>query len=231
MTRNEFEGSIRSAFSVLVEGELTSWDRQISLRSLTPAVEFKKVAYASNASYEDTYKAGLRFRAYNFLLTDYSFFQFWHDSESQAKRLRYAYYPNPFAFPIRSHWAETDLFDSELLEQVLDEAPLTYNRPPIRYDLAKEDYIETAHPCSHLTIGAHLSNRWPVARILTPRLFVLFIARHYYPEFWKGYEEDRLTADGFKNRLDQALADEKRTSELLSFSFCSQREKLHPFME
>lgn len=60
--------------------------------SLKPSNEFIDVALDGSARYEDLYLTGLRFRDYNVLLSDYSFFQF----SMTGNCLRLAYYPNPF---------------------------------------------------------------------------------------------------------------------------------------
>lgn len=237
MKRDDFEKSIREAFSLLVKIELSSWDRQISLRCLEPHPEFRRVAYSAETSYQDVFKAGLRYRAYNFVLHEFSYFQFWHDSKHEARVLRYAYYTNPFDIAAAdqsvSQWcaAESIINCDDLYQQVLDDSHVVIGKPPIRYDLDLDGHRESIHPCAHLTVGAHMNNRWPVARVLTPKLFVLFICKHYYPDFWTKMDRKTKSTEGFTNTFDQTLADEKRASLSLGKVKFTQKEKLHPFVD
>ena len=237
MNRKEFDASIRGAFNILLEIKLSSWDRQLSLKNLDPPDAFRKVAFAGDVDYETVFKAGLRYRAYNFLLEDYSYFQFWHDSKRQPRKLRYAYCPNPYVFhaleelKLDGEGLDCELGIDDRYQQALEESPLTIGRPPIRYDLSLDNHEENTHPVSHFTIGGHVENRWPIARILTPRLFVLFVCKHYYSEKWYALAGGALSVNGFTNKLDQALADEKRASRSLDLGNFTVKERLHPFFE
>ena len=54
--------------------------------------EFRDIALDAGSSYAEVYVAGCRLRHYNFILNDFSYFQFSIFGED----LRYAFYPNPF---------------------------------------------------------------------------------------------------------------------------------------
>lgn len=239
MKKIAFERSIREAFCLLVEVELSSWDRQISLRSLDPHSEFRRVAYSPEVTYQDVFKTGLRYRSYNFVLSDYSYFQFWHDHKYDAHALRYAYYPNPFDITLAQNVVEkrgdglhlSPTESDDIYQQALEDSPLIIGRPPVRYDLDLDNYIESKHPSAHLTVGAYGNNRWPIARVFTPKLFVLFICKHYYSEYWSLMDDKFMSTEGFMNSLDQALADEKRASPPLEEFRFTARERLHPYVE
>src|SRR5215472_6389700 len=54
---------------------------------------FRDLILSDESRYVTVYLAGLNLSHYNFLLVDYSYFQFsWSDPDC----VRYAYYPNPF---------------------------------------------------------------------------------------------------------------------------------------
>src|SRR5437660_297939 len=55
--------------------------------------EFRDLLLNKESDYVSIYSAGLGLSHYNFLLTDYSFFQF---SWFSLNHVRYAYFPNPF---------------------------------------------------------------------------------------------------------------------------------------
>ena len=237
MNRVEFEKSIRESFNLLVKVELSSWDRQMSLRSLEPHPEFRRVAYTPEIAYQDVFKAGLRYQAYNFVLSEYSYFQFWHDSKQDARVLRYAYYTNPFditlAQRVMSEWGSLrSMMDSDdIYQQALEDSPLIIGKPPIRYDLDLDNHLESRHPSAHLTVGAYMNNRWPVGRVLTPKLFVLFVCKHYYPDYWTLMNKKAKSSEGFTNTFDQLLAEEKRASRPLEKLKFTAKEKLHPYVE
>lgn len=152
MNRTDFDNSIREAFSLLVKVELSSWDRKLSLRSLAPPQKFKRIAYSSEATYQDVFKAGLRYRAYNFVLREYSYFQFWHDSKQDAHVLRYAYYTNPFDITQAEKMASERSYGygvidtDDMYQQALEDSPLIIGKPPIRYDLDLDSHLELTHP-------------------------------------------------------------------------------------
>lgn len=237
MNRADFERSIREAFNLLVKVDLSSWDLQITLRSLEPHPEFRRVAYSSDTAYQDVFKAGLRYRAYNFVLSEYSYFQFWHDSKRDARTLRYAYYTNPFDITLAQRVMaergdeQSTMETSDMYQQALEDSPLVIGKPPIRYDLDLDSHRELAHPSAHLTVGAYMNNRWPVARVLTPKLFVLFVCKHYYPDYWTLMNRKTKSSEGFINSFDQALAEEKRASRPLEKLKFTIKERLHPYIE
>ncbi len=237
MRRSDFDRSVRQGFHVLLDLGITSWDRQVSLRSMDPTEDYRRIAFSPDVEYEDIFRAGLRYRAYNFLLEDYSYFQFWCESGRLARRLRYAYCPNPFEWnDLEDELARiTELFTDmnvyETLHQLLQEAPLKIGRPPIRYDLAMDERHQLKHPAAHLTVGGHRENRWPVCRVLTPKLFVLFVSKHYYGEQWSAQETGQNSTDRFINPYDQALADEKRASTPLDEESFSLIERSHLYID
>lgn len=237
MKQCDFEKSIREAFSLLVKVGLSSWDQKITLRNLEPPEEFRRVAYSSEITYQEVYKTGLRYRAYNFVLSEYSYFQFWHDSRNDPRVLRYAYYPNPFDITLAQkvgsergvRYGNLDIED--IYQQALEDSPLIIGKPPIRYDLDFDGHREAMHPSAHLTVGAFVNNRWPVSRVLTPRLFVLFVCKNYYPDQWTLMNIKGKSKGGYTNSLDQALADEKSASRPIGHSKFTAKEKLHPYLD
>src|SRR6266436_2332379 len=56
--------------------------------------EFRDLILSNETDFTQIYLAGLNLSHYNFLIADYSYFQF---SCLGRDRVRYAYYPNPFA--------------------------------------------------------------------------------------------------------------------------------------
>ncbi|MGH1558005.1 hypothetical protein ACRAWD_09940 [Caulobacter segnis] len=55
--------------------------------------DFRHAAMSDETLYEDLYLLGLRTSHYNFLLSDFSYFQFSVNGDGES---RFAYYPNPF---------------------------------------------------------------------------------------------------------------------------------------
>ncbi len=70
---------------------------------LTVDEQFRDIVLSPDSSYMDVYLMGLNRSQYNFLLVDYSYFQF---SWAKLDHVRYAYYPNPFLGPTEASVAE-----------------------------------------------------------------------------------------------------------------------------
>lgn len=199
---------------------------------MRPDEEFRSVALDPERHYEELYLCGLRRGQYNFILNDYSYFQF---GIEQDDHVRFAYYPNPF-------YGATPTAVSELVElrQYVTEGVLEYEEylhkmselrqgqhpPLIRYENAPNQYLELRHPCSHLHLGHHSDNRWPVQRLLTPVAFALLIFKGFYPRAW--VECGKGTLEGENNKLDDALIAERQNCRVLSDEFFSPREQQTP---
>lgn len=228
----EFTHNIRSAFTALIDLGLTSWDRVGSFSGKEVDSEFRKVAMNPKIGYHSLYLIGLKRRAYNFTLCDFSYFQFWTDCSKHSQRLRYSYMPNPFNAPHADvDRMELDPESYEIYFQLLEEVEPQNAVPPIRYDLALNDHIAVLHPASHLTIGAHSDNRWPVARVLTPKLFCLFICKQYYTNNWRTLGKTEDIGSGFNNIFDLSLAEEKRACIKLDDDHFTEHERLHLYFE
>lgn len=227
MNKNVFGRSIHDAFIGMLELNLTSWDRFPNKSSLSISERFRQVALDPTMSYEHVYRVGLEERHYNFILTDYSYFQFSLITTAPNVAMRCAYVPNPYAMPDDETLALLDGVSSyealELWNQMMDEAEPVLRRPPIRFDLAPSSHKVLRHPAGHLHIGWNVSNRWPMKKIATPRLFSLLVAKHYYEDEWSALDEEVSNERGFWNKHDDALASEK--------SSCGDTPKFDPIEE
>lgn len=186
---------------------------------LEPSEEFRDAALSPTAAYEEVYLTGLAGGEYNILLADYAFLQF---GRSADDAVRYAYYPNPFLGASREAVAElADLrsyVDEELMSyeeflQRVAELRFSQHPPLIRYENSEEQYVELTHPCSHLHIGHHANNRWPLRRMLTPHAFALMVFKYYYLDFWT--EADHITFGDQEFDLDELLVRAKQDCRVL----------------
>lgn len=158
--------------------------------ALDASESFKTLAIEPRVTYEELYLTGLREVQYNILLKDYSFFQF---GTGDIDGVRFAYYPNPFLGAAPDAVAELNEMREYVAEGLIDvdeflhrasEIRRPQHPPLVRYEYAKSQYNEATHPCSHLHLGFHGDNRWPVRRYLTAHAFALLIFRLFYLEFW-----------------------------------------------
>ncbi len=172
---------------------------------------FKALAISPYTSYEELYLAGLRNVEYNILLRDYSFFQFGLGGEEEG--VRFAYYPNPFLGAAPDAMSELNEMQEyvaagliemdEFLHQV-SEIRRPQHPPLVRYEYSKKQYVEATHPCSHMHLGFHGENRWPVRRYLTAHAFALLIFRLFYLDRWMS--ADKIKSGREEVTLDEALA-------------------------
>ena len=195
---------------------------------ITPHADFRKICLNSAATYEEVYLCGLKFGQYNFLLTDYSYFQF---GGKDLDSLRFAYYPNPFLGA--STTAVKDLSD---LREFVDEGIISFDdylqqiselrysqHPPlVRYEHSEEQYKKLIHPCSHVHFGHHAENRWPVRRLLSPESFSLLIAKLFYSEQWQAAPSIRVASDLLS--MDDLLIQQRAACALVSGDFFSDEE-------
>ncbi len=176
--------------------------------------EFRDLVLSEDVDYATIYLRGLSLSHYNFLLSDYSFFQF---SWSMDNNVRYAYYPNPFAtgrkngietFKRRRKLVEDGHLTQEEYLSLLHDDQAELRVPLIRYENAPGQHKGLAHPCSHFHIGHHGDNRWALNRILTPVAFTLLVLKQYYGNEWRilGEAED----DEYGNVFESMLINEKQ---------------------
>ncbi|MCA1426388.1 MULTISPECIES: DUF2290 domain-containing protein [unclassified Bradyrhizobium] len=170
---------------------------------------FKTLAVNPVASYEELYLTGLRDSQYNILLKDFSFFQFGIGS---LDGVRYAYYPNPFLGASRDALSELKEMHEFVAEGIIDMDEFLHRisdirrpqHPPlVRYEYSKLQYVQATHPCSHMHLGFHGENRWPVRRHLTAHAFALLIFRLFYLDFWG--QADTIKSGDKELTLDQVL--------------------------
>lgn len=158
--------------------------------ALEASEAFKALAVSPDVTYEELYLAGMHEGQYNILLRDFSFFQF---GVGGVDGVRFAYYPNPFLGAAPDALGELKEMHEYVTEGIIDmdeflhrvaEIRRPQHPPLVRYEYSKRQYVETTHPCSHLHVGFHGDNRWPVRRYLTAGAFTLLIFRLFYLDLW-----------------------------------------------
>lgn len=228
MKRNAFDSSLRSTYSFLQRCGLC---RGItSLHSINASEEFRELALSDGTRYLDLFLCGLRNHDYNFLLQDYSYFQF---TFIDTGNYRYAFYPTPLGGLSPSNILELDsalragIISFEEYSQLLDDEEYEIRIPVIRFELDREAYVRLRHPTAHFHIGTHSENRWPVARSLTPLLFALFIIKLYFGHAWSSNGDTPETANGYNNVFDNELTSEKVCCFLLGSESFHETERGH----
>src|SRR5260221_6549175 len=195
--------------------------------SLKASDEFKEIALSSTATYEEVYLFGLSGGQYNILLADYAYLQFSRYSEIS---LRYAYYPNPFLGASQRAISDLAALRTFVDEGVIDmddflhsvsEIRYTQHPPLVRYENAEDQHKDLVHPCSHLHLGHHSENRWPVRRILTPGAFTLILLKHFYAGHWANGSS--IPAAEGEISLDEALMAAKQDCKILPDDLFSAR--------
>ena len=165
--------------------------------------EFNKVALLHNATHESIFFEGLNRRYYNFILKDFSYFQFSYTEITQDPNLvdkydiRFAYYPNPANSYDRKPESTLDQlhifsefylngdWEFEEYSQALSELQVNIRAPIIRYDMSESQFKKVNHPKAHFHIGINNSSRMATNRIFTPELFTMFILNLFYRNEWE----------------------------------------------
>ncbi|OPW98852.1 DUF2290 domain-containing protein [Bacillus altitudinis] len=142
---------------------------------------------------------------YSLKLVDESLLQFMYlFEEDELVKHRLAYYPSPH---IHRHQENVHLLrDRELYEEILYKNIVPF---PIRFDYSSSDevHIDTHHSKSHITLGHYKNCRIPVNTPVTPSLFIDFILRNFYSNF---YRYSDFSFHSRINLLDEAITDNER---------------------
>lgn len=228
MTRQEFAKSLRKAIQFLVEIDVV-FDPHL-WSSLVPSTDFRQVAMSRSSPYEEVFLTGLRNRDYNVLLTDFSFVQFYCEGEDSDVALRFAYYPNPYEIPtyeeFERDYGQWSVEGFEMYLQLASDNPVLHRVPCIRYDMSKRDYRHLRHPASHLHLGLHEDNRWPLSKLLSPEAFSYLIAKLFYSDKWHAaddIDDAKVGLIGLEGRMAKIRAD----CEQLPRKLFSRHEKKH----
>lgn len=185
---------------------------------------FRRIALDASSSYIDVYQAGLHLKHYNFILSDFSYFQFSNKNDG----LRYAFYPNPFDTSVSYSVEDLHLYVSEgaMTEEeyleILSESEVCIGSPFIRYEYAPTQYLELHHPSAHFHIGFHSENRWAVSKILTPFAFTAFILKNYYSSDWGNHDD---TNHEYGNELNELIVRERTTCTSVEDALFTDKER------
>ena len=208
MTSSDFARSLRETRPLL---ELLRLLRHPMRFHSGPSDAFRNAAFSPIVPYADVFRIGLENQDHCFLLEDMSYFQLFHAEEGAASfSLRYAFYPNPFLYVALDEFLDeyglvgSDPRALEFYHQFLSEQSGADGFGPFRYEVDFEAYRPLRHPCAHLHIGRNTSIRIPLDRILTPKAFVLFMAKAHFPDAWGASDSE----EGVPNHLDQVLGTE-----------------------
>jgi len=186
----EFIRQIRKAWD-LFHSDLGIGRANIWTASLPVDEVFRRTILQPESTYAEIYRSGLSQSAYNFILDDYSYFQFSWETEQDW---RMAYFPNPWitgvanAQMMMSQWEAMEEMGDLSIEDasdLIDGLPYHGAVPPIRFEYSHRQYREVLHPAAHLHLGRHSENRWPSAILMGPSTFSMMIAQLYYPEQWQ----------------------------------------------
>lgn len=187
MEIENFNRSIKSASKFFED--LGLLDYSIYLQSIPRSAEFNKTALTEK-SYTTIYEAGLSLSHFNFVLKDYSYFQFSHKSPVEWAL---AFYPNPRVtgnpqalsdlMELR-HALEAGEISDEDYASLAHEFPAEASVPRVRFEYSKQQHKPVKHPFAHFHIGMAGDDRWCSARKISPTTFSMLMTRMYFPDAW-----------------------------------------------
>ncbi|MCG9665816.1 DUF2290 domain-containing protein [Vibrio mediterranei] len=207
--------------------------------SLKVCDAFNAVALSATATHESIYFSGLENKQYNFLLPDYSYFQFSYTpilSKPHLEHcfeLRMAYYPNPInsndelmpESPDNQLMVYNQLFmenewSFEEYSQALCELKANVTVPIIRYDMSEDQYRRLNHPKAHIHLGVNNSSRLATNKIFTPELFTVFVLSNFHRAYWEA-------CSGSDFEMEQFYAESKNNCPNVSDDhFCDLQSRL-----
>lgn len=229
MTPADVRSGVRSAWAFIQRVELDE-----ALSSFVPLgvdEQFRDIALDPDRRYEEVYLTGLAQSHYNFVLRDYSYFQFSCDVRDEY---RFAFLPNPFLSTtaagelgdLQDYVREGAMTLDEYLHRISELRAGQYP-PPIRYENSPRHYKKYIHPQSHFHIGHHGENRWPLDRELTVTAFTTMIVKYFYGRAWG--DAKHVDAQSGLNALETTLATEKARCQLVSVARFSADERAQFF--
>ena len=158
---------------------------------------------SSDLSYDELYKKIMINEDYDlFIPEDYGIFQFYIEKKkNKVSKVVYCYYSNSRDFcEIKELFEDDECSDMNpimIYEYLIDDAPEKRNIIYFRYDYDPAIYNGIIHASSHLHIGWDNEIRIPIKYMLTPEMFVDFIAKNVYKDFW----QEALMNAKFKDRV------------------------------
>lgn len=162
-------------------------------------------------AYEKIYNQLDNEKNYNIKMIDGALIQMLYTYHGKALiKHRLSFFPNP---NLESFQNEPELYEEdEIYADILAKNIVTF---PIRFDYDPDNFSDTEHPKSHVTLGQYKNCRIPVSEPLTPEIFILFILRNFYNTAFHQFTNE-FTLSG--NRFSQTItSDEKK---LLHFNIC-----------
>jgi hypothetical protein len=198
-----FKGQITQCKALLKRLEL--YHRSI------PEPDYTSVASVKKSNYLEQWTYYLRNNLYDFLLVDWSIFQFELLKDGGEDKYRYVYLENPYqavqSFGQYCNVSRTlgraDL-ESQYFSYLEDDCEVKEHVRPIRYDYTPLQYKRGLHPASHFHLGCINEFRLSTRKLMRPIGFTLFVARHIYPEYWEPFLTEinrNQYADHVRNRL------------------------------
>lgn len=142
--------------------------------------------------YPTLYKLCLGARDYNFLLIDGAFVQMkYRFSNGSIHSHVLGFYPTPnlLSYGDLDQDFEETFYGNTMFSEVRDKHVVAF---PIRFDFS-DVHAELVHPRCHMTLGSYATCRIPVARPISPNIFLHFILRNFYFEKFN----ECLSADFF----------------------------------
>ncbi|QHG86355.1 MULTISPECIES: DUF2290 domain-containing protein [Xanthomonas] len=138
-----------------------------------------------DVSYDEIYRDMDVNEAYDVKMIDGGLliFQYRFNGEPKLIKHRLAYFPNPIMPTIDEApalYEEDELYGDIVAKRLV--------RFPIRFDYAPDDYVDSSHPASHLTLGQYEGCRIPVSGPVGPSSFVSFVVRNFYCRAYKRHK-------------------------------------------
>lgn len=142
-------------------------------------------------------------RQYSFLFIDKSYVQIYYQFDKFGSLLsaRLAYYP----YPLKLTNELLDTYFDESMDDILSEVYLSLleqeyvtNTSHIRFDY---DATVTSHAKSHLQFAGINNLRVPVQMMVTPYLFIDFVARHFFHQYHDNIRRQKAYLQGFAKSL------------------------------
>lgn len=193
MNPGKYRSSLEESVRLLKKLELLGEVRFEKIRDLSFSKFLSSKVIEKQNHYYDLYRYLVENGLYDIILCDNSIFQFSFENGI----CRYAFYPNVDSVTYEEFLEEIGLSYREIGESFHEDYDIylmqqkqVLQRVSVRYDYSTLEYQESLHSVSHFHFGSEKDLRIDSSLILTPVMFVLFIAKNYYFSTWKEFLKD-----------------------------------------